>query len=158
MNPEDMARELGHPGAQELLTFAALTRLAYTGLDGFPRVIPVGFLWTGGNVVVCTAPISPKVAALAERPQVALTMDTDDARALLVRGVAALETVAGVPDEYLAAAAKTMEPAQLSAFETQVRQVYKEMTRITIAPDWARFYDFSAGRVPEFLLKLQQGS
>lgn len=158
MKPEELRDELGHQDAQELLRSAPLARLAYTGPDGFPRVIPIGFLWTGGHVVVCTAPISPKVSALAGRPQVALTIDTNDAKALLLRGVAEMETVAGVPDEYLAAAAKTMEPVQLSGFETQVRKMYKEMTRITITPQWARFYDFGAGRVPGFLLKLSQES
>jgi hypothetical protein len=35
--------ELNNPvRAQELLRAQPLTRLAYTGLDGFPRVIPIG--------------------------------------------------------------------------------------------------------------------
>jgi len=28
------------------------------------------------------------------------------------------------------------------------------MARITIAPNWARFYDFGAGRFPTFLRRL----
>lgn len=39
-----MADELGRPGAQELLD-STTAHLAYDGPDGFPRVIPVGFLW-----------------------------------------------------------------------------------------------------------------
>ena len=42
MNAHEMALERNGPGVQELLHTAALTRLAYTGLDGFPRVIPIG--------------------------------------------------------------------------------------------------------------------
>src|SRR6266542_251315 len=43
--------------------------------DGFPRVIPIGFWWNGTDIVVCTAPTAPKVKALGERPNVALTID-----------------------------------------------------------------------------------
>jgi hypothetical protein len=160
MNTQEMARELNDPGAQELLHAAALARLAYTGRDGFPRVIPIGFYWDAEHIIVCTAPISPKVAALAARPQVALTIDTDTVpnRALLIRGTAAIETVDGVPDEYIKASAKGMDRAQLQDFEAQVRSVYKEMSRIAVTPHWARFYDFGTGRVPGFLLKLGNNS
>ena len=34
--------------------------------------------------------------------------------------------------------------------------MYKQMARITIQPQWARYYDIGAGRVPGFLLKLIQ--
>jgi hypothetical protein len=47
MNAQDVARELNAPGAQELLHSAALARLAYSGRDGFPRAIPIGFYWNG---------------------------------------------------------------------------------------------------------------
>ena len=43
---------------------------------------------------------------------------------------------------------------QNGQFETQVRSLYKQMARITIEPRWARYYDYTAGRVPEFLRKL----
>jgi hypothetical protein len=36
--------QLGDPGAQELLASPQPIRLAYDGTDGFPRVVPVGFL------------------------------------------------------------------------------------------------------------------
>ena len=42
-------------------------------------------------------------------------------------------------------------------FEKQVRSVYQQMARILIEPRWARYYDFAAGRLPEFLLKLVSG-
>jgi hypothetical protein len=154
------AEELSHPGAQELLATQKLARLAYTGPDGFPRVIPIGFHWTGQHIIVCTAPSSPKVPALSARPQVALTIDTDDgtaSRALSVRGVAVIEVVDGVPEEYLAAAGKGMDGEQARQFETAVRSMYRQMARITIRPRWARYYDFGTGRIPGFLLKLAQG-
>ena len=42
--------------------------VAYTGKDGTPRVIPVGFFWTGEQFVIATATTAPKVAALSARP------------------------------------------------------------------------------------------
>jgi hypothetical protein len=157
MNTQELARELGHPDAQKLLS-GSLARLAYNGQDGFPRVIPIGFYWTGERIVVCTAPTSPKIRALSSRPEVALTIDTgttpEEAKALLVRGLATMETVDGVPDEYIAAATKSFEESQLTEFERDVRSVYKQMVRISIEPQWARFYDFGAGRLPAFLTNL----
>jgi hypothetical protein len=47
-----------------------------------------------------------------------------------------------------------MDAAQLREFERQVRAVYRQMARISISPNWARFYDFGAGRVPAFLARL----
>ncbi len=85
MNKQELTRELGHPGARKLLS-GSMARLAYNGPDGFPRVIPVGFYWTGERIVVSTASTSPKARALAFRPEVALTIDTgstpEEAKAL----------------------------------------------------------------------------
>jgi nitroimidazol reductase NimA-like FMN-containing flavoprotein (pyridoxamine 5'-phosphate oxidase superfamily) len=160
MNTQELAQELSHPGAQELLRSGAPARLAYNGHDGFPRVIPIGFYWNGERIVVCTAPTSPKAQALASRSRVALTIDTGSepatAKALMVHGLATLETVDGVADEYIAAAAKSMEGAALAELERQVRSTYKQVVRISIEPTWARFYDFGAGRVPEFLARLMR--
>jgi uncharacterized protein YndB with AHSA1/START domain len=153
--------DLAHPGALELLRHQSLARLAYTGPDEFPRVIPIGFLWRDGRIIICTAPTAPKVRALSARPHVALTIDTDGglaSRAVLVRGVASIEVVDGVPEEYLAAATKGMPADQHQQFETAVRSMYKQMARITIKPRWARYYDFGTGRLPGFLLKLASGA
>lgn len=154
----DVRQELADPLATQLLNTVPLTRLAYCGQDGFPRVIPVGFWWTGDAVIVCTAPTSPKVRALAVRPEVALTFETDTApeRTLMMRGRASIEIVEGVPIEYLAASTKTMDRASREAFEAQVRSVYRQMARISITPEWARAYDFAGGRMPEFLVRLVQ--
>ena len=149
--------DLGDPGALRLLERQPLARLGYTGPDGFPRLIPVGFLWRDGRIVVCTATIAPKVAALSARPHVALTIDNDNAaasKALCVRGVATIDIVDGVPEEYLAAVAKGIPAEQNGQFEAQVRSLYKQMARISIEPQWARYYDFTAGRIPDFLHKL----
>jgi hypothetical protein len=159
MKPEELTAELNHPGSQHLLHDPGPARLAYTGPDGFPRVIPIGFLWDRQRIFVCTAPTAPKVKALTVHPNVALTIDTNEgaAKALLIRGIAEVEIVDGVAPEYIAASAKSMDGADLQAFEASVRGLYQQMARIAITPKWARFYDFGAGRFPAFLDKLMTG-
>ena len=162
MNRQELDQELGHAGAGELLESAQLARLAYNGPDGLPRVIPIGFHWDGEHIVICTATTAPKVRALSSRPEVAVTIDVgstpSEAKALLVRGIATVEIVDGVPDEYLAGSRKSLDAEQVEAFERSVRSMYGQMARISIEPRWARFYDFGAGRFPSFLSKLASES
>jgi hypothetical protein len=152
--------ELAQAGAQDLLTAPHLAHLAYLGADGTPRVIPIGFFWTGEQVVVCTAWTAPKVAALSARPEVAVTIDAgetpDQARSLSIRGRATVEMVDGVPGEYLAGAGKFLDEETLPGFEQSCRQLYDQMARIAITPDWARYYDYSGGRAPQFLVDLAE--
>ena len=89
MDPHEVRAELARSDAQELLHSPSPARLAYNGPDGLPRVSPVGFLWNGEQIVVCSATTSPKVRALTSRPDVALTIDVGntpaDAKALNIR-------------------------------------------------------------------------
>jgi Pyridoxamine 5'-phosphate oxidase len=121
-----------------LLTSTSAAHLAYTGKDGTPRVIPVGFFWTGNQVVISSATTSPKVTALSARPDVALAIDAgdtpDQARALSIRGRASVEIVDGVVEEYLAAARGTMDAEAAAEFEHHVRGMYDQMARIAIPP------------------------
>jgi len=160
MESQDIDNELSTTGAREMLASTSAAHLAYVGKDGAPRVIPVGFFWTGDQFVISTATTAPKVAALLARPDVALAIDTGDtpgqARALSIRGRASVEIVDGVVPEYLAAARKTMEPEAAAEFEKNVRAMYDQMVRIAITPRWVRFYDFGAGRVPRYLQELAE--
>jgi Pyridoxamine 5'-phosphate oxidase len=150
--------ELSTPGARELLATTSAAHLAYIAKDRTPRVVQVGFFWTGDQFVVSTATTAPKVAALSAHPDVALTIDAggtpDQARALSIRGQASVEIVEGVVPEYLAAARKTMDAEAAAEFEHNVRGMYEQMARIAITPRWVRFYDFGAGRMPRFLKEL----
>ena len=161
MNRHELDRELAQAGAGELLESAQLARLAYNGGDGLPRVIPIGFHWNGEQIVICTATTAPKVRALSSRPEVAVTIDVgstpSEAKALLVRGLATVEIVDGIPEEYLAGSRKALDAEQAEAFAHQVRSLYPQMARISIEPRWARFYDFGAGRMPSFLVELASG-
>ncbi|MGH2938577.1 MAG: pyridoxamine 5'-phosphate oxidase family protein [Solirubrobacterales bacterium] len=153
MDAQELQTELAP--AEEILRTATLARLAYDGIDGTPRVVPIGFLWTGDAVVVATHPTAPKYKALRARPRVALTIDTPNpTRSLLLRGEAEIDVVDGVVPEYLEAAAKSMEGEELAGFEAAVRETYDRMARISIRPDWARYFDFGEGRVPDFLRAL----
>ena len=64
MTNDSAIADLRHPDAEQLLRSPDPARLAYDGRDGFPRVIPIGFLWNGSAIVVCAAPTAPKVKAL----------------------------------------------------------------------------------------------
>jgi hypothetical protein len=66
------------------------------------------------------------VKALAANPKVAFTVDTDDfpPLVLLVRGEAALETVDGVPDEFVEAARRFVGDERMPGWEAQARGLY----------------------------------
>lgn len=144
MHEQEIAEILAKPYAQELLSSSIPARLAYTGADGDPRVIPIAFHWDGARIVVCTVPKSAKVRALRENPRVAITIDSVGypPRVLLVRGAATVELVDGVPDEYVEASRKLVPAAEFAAWEGGVRALYQQMIKITIEPDWAKLLDF----------------
>ncbi len=145
MNHQDVTAELAKPISVDLLESAVPARFAYTGRDGDPRVVPVGFHWTGTEILVFSVPTAAKVQALRENPRVAITIDTEGfpPRALLVRGAVTVDVVDGVPDEYVAGAYKLItDEDQRAAWEQGVRALYAQMARITITPDWAKLLDF----------------
>lgn len=158
MDRRDIDAELSLPGAPELIESTSAAHLAYLAADGTPRVIPVGFFWTGDEFVISTATTAPKVKALAAHPNVALAIDAGNtpggARSLSIRGRAEVQIVEGVVPEYLAAARRTMDADGAAEFEQNVRRMYDQMARIAITPTWVRFYDFGAGRMPHFLQEL----
>jgi Pyridoxamine 5'-phosphate oxidase len=135
---------LAEPLSQQLLASAIPARFAYTALDGDPRVIPIGFLWTGSDIKLYTVPTSAKVKALKKNPRVAITIDTEGfpPNVLLIRGAASLELVDGVPDGYVEATRKLLEGDQMKEWEASVRALYKQMVIITVTPDWAKLLDF----------------
>jgi hypothetical protein len=162
MNQEQVTQVMNDPLAQELMNLPIPARLAYAGLDGFPRAIPIGFLWNGTQFVMATATNSPKMKALKANPKVALTIDTNDfpPHILLVRGSARVEVVDGVAPEFLEASRRYVQPEQWEEFEQGVRGLYKQQGRITIVPEWAKLIDFET-RIPsaqEELMAQQSGN
>jgi Pyridoxamine 5'-phosphate oxidase len=146
MQPKEITEVLNRPVSQELLT-RDLTRLAYVAKDGTPRSIPIGFVWNGSEIVMCTAKNAAKLAALRHNPAVALTIDTEvhPPKILLIRGRAELDVVEGIPEEYLEMnGSYGMTPEQRVEWEAEVRSLYDGMVRIVVTPTWAKLIDFEA--------------
>ena len=144
MPPSHTTTELEEPGATRLLEETSLARLAYVGSDGAPTVVPVGFLWDGQRVVVCTATTAPKVVAIRRSPRVAVEIEGGQGaeQLLLIKGDAVIDIVDGVADEYLAMSRRTMTPddaEQFATFRKRIEQFVefrKELVRrgIEVSP------------------------
>ena len=141
---------LNDPVGSALLNSVNPARLAYTWMDGSPRVVPIWFHWTGDQFILGTPPKAPKLKALAADPRVALTSD-DTAwppGVLLVRGRAGIELLDDVGPEYEQAATRYFGPEQGPAWVATLRG--KPMARIAITPEWAGILDFQT-RFPSAL-------
>jgi hypothetical protein len=144
MQPDQIAEVLNRPVSKELLA-RDFTRLAYVAKDGTPRNVPMGCVWNGAEVVMCTAKNAPKLNSLRANPMVALTFDTEvhPPKILLIRGRAELDVVDGIPDEFLQMnGSYQMTPEQRAHWEAEVRSLYDGMVRIVITPTWAKLIDF----------------
>jgi nitroimidazol reductase NimA-like FMN-containing flavoprotein (pyridoxamine 5'-phosphate oxidase superfamily) len=144
MNAQDIAEVMNRPYSRELLASHIPARLAYVGLDGDPRVVPVGFDWDGTHVTVASAVRSAKTTALRVNSKVALTIDSEDfpPKVLLLRGTARVEVVDGVPEVFLRASKKRMPDDQWTDWQAGTHALYDQMAVITITPAWAKLLDF----------------
>ncbi|MFF0270859.1 pyridoxamine 5'-phosphate oxidase family protein [Kribbella sp. NPDC004536] len=144
MNKQQIAEILAKPYSQALLNGNEPARFAYDGLDGDPRVVPIGFWVEDDEIVIATVPKAAKVAALRKNPKVALTIDTGafPPKVLLLRGTAAVELVPGVPEGYLTAGHKVMTDDQYPAWAEGVKALYDEMVVIRVTLTWAKLLDF----------------
>jgi hypothetical protein len=145
VQPNEITEVLNRPLSQELLA-RDLTRLAYVAKDGTPRNVPIGFVWNGSTIVMCTTKNAPKIPALRAHPAVALTIDTEvhPPKILLIRGRAELDFVDDIPDEYLQPTSSyEMTAEQRVEWEAEVRSLYQDgMVRIVVTPTWAKLIDF----------------
>lgn len=147
MTPQGSLELLRDPVAKVLLESANPARLAYTWIDGSPRVVPIWFHWNGDQFVLGTPAKAPKLKALAADSRVALTID--DSEVLLVRGCASVEMLDDVVPEYELAAARYYGPEEGVAWISTRRG--KSMARITITPSWVGILDFKT-RFPSALM------
>lgn len=162
MSEAELAALFADPVAEKLLASQQPVRLAYTGRDGAPRVIPIGWAWEGSQMVMWTVPRSAKVAALRHDPRVAITLDTNDfpPKVLLIRGTASVEEVPGVPQGYLDAGHKNVGDDQYDEWAAGVKGLYDSMAEIRVTPTWAKIHDFET-RIPsavEELVKEKQSA
>lgn len=151
---------LNDPVAQELLQAPVPARLAYVWPDGTPRVIPINFHWNGEVLVLGTPPEAPKIKALQQNPQVALTIDTVEfpSKVLLIRGTASMETMEEPVPEWVAAGKRVMG----EEVGTQVTQqlgslvpLMGGMVRVVIRPEWVGIIDFQT-RFPSAVEKAME--
>lgn len=142
---------LRDPVAQQLLNSRQPAHLAYTWTDGTPRVVPLWFHWTGEAVVFGTPSRAPKVTALRQRNDVAISIDdatTWPYRALLLRGSATVEHLDEVFPEYEEAAVRYFGEEQGRAWVAQLRG--QAVARVSVIPRWAAVLDYET-RFPSAL-------
>lgn len=160
--PQGDIRLLESEVAQRLLASKELARLAYVARDGTPRVLPIMFHWNGTEIVLSSFAGAHKIAALRERPDVAITIDTSvhPPEILLIRGRAELTDVDGVAPEFRLANLRYGGPEFGARRIAEVDHPGTRMVRIVVRPTWVGVLDFrtrfSGGRnAEEFALRGQ---
>ena len=145
---------IADPVAQRLLASAIPAKLAYVALDGTPRNVPVWFHWNGRAVVIVSLVEAPKMDALRARPHVALSIDGDvmPYEALMIRGLAEVEPVNGIPPEYILAAKRYLGKEAGQAWIDQIKALNLKSSRITVTPQWVGLLDFQS-RFPREVAK-----
>jgi hypothetical protein len=139
---------LNDPIAQQLLNSSIPGHLAYVWPDGTPRVIPIGFTWTGKELVTSSPAKSPKACALKEGDSVAITFDTytPPFKVLYIRGIVHIESSDGIVPEWHQAGERLMGIEGMQGFMSVVDPLLKAgvltMVRITVTPTWAGIIDF----------------
>lgn len=145
MTPEQI-RELidTDPFVQTLLAAPIPARLAYIGVDGHPRVIPVSYLWNGSHFVFASPPEWYKINSILAHPQVAFTVDTTDFPPLIlsVRGTAEVLFDQGLPEEYVEASRRIVGEDKMPDWERAVRAENRNMALVRITPTWIKVVDF----------------
>jgi hypothetical protein len=134
---------LDDPVVATLLDGPNLARLAYLGLDGRPRVVPIWFMHRDHEIIMITGPRAEKVRALEQNAAVALTIDTTGPppKALLIDGDATLEPVDGMAPEYRPIVERYLGPAS-DAYLAQLLPRVKRQVRIRVHPRSFRVFDF----------------
>jgi hypothetical protein len=154
--PQGDLRLLDSAPARRLLASSIPARLALVWTDGTPRVLPTWFTWTGAEIVMCTFLVGPgvrhparRVDVLRRNPDVAITIDTDDAvpDVLLIRGRAVVTEVDGLAAEHVAAARRYLGEEAAAAFVASAQQPGTRTARIGVRPSWVGLIDFET-RLP----------
>ncbi len=145
MNQHEIIQTMNtDPFVQQLLRAPIPARLAYIGLDGHPRVVPVSYLWDGQAFVFASPPTWYKIRSLAANPIVALTVDTTDFPPLILsaRGTASIAYDQGLPEAYIEASRRIVGEEKLPEWERNVRSENRNMALVRIAPTWLKVVDF----------------
>ncbi|NKZ02495.1 hypothetical protein [Actinomadura latina] len=151
--PQGDVRLLKTDIAQRLLHSTIPARLAYTALDGTPRVMSTWFTWTGDEVVMATYFFCPpmgmtrparRLSALRARPDVAITIDTEKQppEVLLLRGRVSITEVDGMVYEQAQAARRYLGEEGGIGYVRQADHPETRMARIALRPSWVGVLDF----------------
>jgi len=139
------------PAVKALLAGPHVAQLAYTWHDGTPRVVPMWIFWNGQEIVMGAPPSSPKMRVLADRPLVALNVDTSTwpYQVLSIRGtvtldVVPIEALAESFPEYPAMARAYLGEAGAEQFLAARRQTFSQWMRIRLRPESVRYVDFQS--------------
>ncbi len=139
---------LNDPIAQELLHAPIPAHLAYVWTDGTPRVLPIGFTWTGKELVTGTFDSAPKLKALKDGDRVAVTIDsyTPPYHVLYIRGIVHISPYDGIVPEWAAADERLMGEEGAKAFVGMVDGMLKagvtKLYRLAVEPTWVGILDF----------------
>jgi hypothetical protein len=154
------------PIAQDLLSSTVPARVAYVAHDGTPRVLATWFHWTGSELAMGTFIAAPhvhhptaRIAALRQRPDVAITIDTETfpPHILQLRGQANVVEVDGIDPDYARAAHRYLGDDAAASYLASLDQPGTRMARITVQPTWVGLLDFES-RLPGALGGVQGGS
>jgi hypothetical protein len=135
---------LEDPVAQQLLQSTIPARLAYTWVDGSPRVVPIGFHWNGNDLVFGTPTDAPKMQVLRDGVSVAVTIDRDSMpyHVLLLRGEVRTDVVTGIAPEYAKMTRRCFGEEAGQAWLEQLAPMCPRMARIFLRPTWVGILDF----------------
>jgi hypothetical protein len=145
--------------ARRLLSSRIPARFAYVATDGTPRVLATWFHWTGVVLAMPTFLAAPHVRhaagrlrALRERPDVAVTIDTErfPPEVLSIRGRVEISEFEGVPPEYASAARRYLGDGAASQYLADIDRPGTRMARIDLRPAWVGVHDFRS-RLPSAL-------
>jgi hypothetical protein len=155
--PQGSPKLLDAPLARTLLAAAIPARIAYTAMDGTPRVVASWFQWTDGELVMPTFLRAPHVAAparrlaaLRARPEVAVSIDTETgpAQVLQMRGKVQVTEVDGVDPDYARSARQYLGEEAAREYLAMIDQAGTRMARISLRPTWVGLLDFGGDRLP----------
>ena len=139
---------LNDPIAQMLLNGPYPAHLSYVWTDGSPRVIPIGFTWTGTELVTGTPHNAPKLKALKDGDRVAVTYDTytPPFRVLYIRGIVRLSPYDGIVPEWAMAGERLSGKEGNQAFVNLIDGMLKagvvKFIRLAVKPTWVGILDF----------------
>jgi hypothetical protein len=156
--PQGDVRLLESDIAQRLLQSTIPARIAYTGMDGTPRVMSSWWVWTGEELVMATYILCPpmgmmrpayRLRALQAHPDVAITIDTEPQppEVLMMRGKVTITEVDGMVPEQAEAARRFLGEEGGRQYVEGAAHPDTKMARIALRPTWVGVLDFKT-RLP----------